>query len=266
MYDATEPDTIPADVPAPGYTMGYVDGKWPSYEAMRARYPTAVPVALSAIPDSATAATAQGCDGESGDYSPAQAAAFAHAKLTDGVVPFTYCSWANWHDYQLACTDIGVNPNDVDWGIAAYPGIGAVLYPGTVFHQFIDHGPYDQSVVALGWLPGRPVVVISSQPTQEAQMPVSEAVTFKPGQIDVFQVSFGTLWHKWLTAEGWQNEVLTGPFSVIPVTRDTTLAEQSPAVAVIGGQCIVTVEDVSERVWYLAQSSDSVQWGVNELP
>ena len=267
MYDAVNPSTIPVDVPPPDYVLGYVDGNWPSYDALVARWPAAIPVAISTIPGSATSGRAQGCDGEAGDYSPAAAAHFAAAKLVLGVVPFTYCSWSDWHDYQQACVDIGVSPHDVDWGIAAYPGIGPILYPGSVFHQFVDYGPYDASVVQTGWIPGRPIIAPPS-PSQEALMPVSQAVSFKPAQTDVFQVSFGTLWHKWLHDGQWNNEPLTGPFSVNPFTRDVKLPDQSPAVTVIGTQCIVTVEDSAGRAWFLAQDETFPpgQWGVNELP
>jgi hypothetical protein len=265
MYDATDPASIPADVPAPGYAMGYVDGDWPSYEAMRARFPAARPVAISAIPGSPTASTAQGCDGELGDYSIYEAAHFSAAKLVVGLVPFVYCSWATWHDYQEAHVAIGIDPARVDWGIAAYPGIGPVLYPGSVFHQFIDHGSYDESVVADGWMAGRPTID-PPDPTMEVPMPVSEAVTFNPGRSDVFQVSFGTLWHKWLTNGAWHNEALTGPFGVAVPARGTTLPDQRPSVAILGNQCIVTVEDTAGRGWYFAQNTGSPDWGVNEMP
>lgn len=263
MYDATAPDTIPPNVPPPDYTMGYVDGDWPSYAAMAAKYPRAIPVALSAIPGSTTAPTAQGWDGEAGDYSPAQAAHFSAAKLVLGVVPFGYCSWAAWHEYQQAHVDIGVNPNEVDWGLAAYPGIGPVVYPGSVFHQFIDHGPYDESVVVDGWIPGRPVL---SPTPSEVAMSVSRAVNFKNGQTDVFQVSFGTLWHKWLTAAGWHNEALTGPFGVVPPAKGLQLPAQEPQVSILGNQCTVTIEDAAGKVWYFAQAATSDGWGCNQLP
>ena len=265
MYDAVNPASIPADVPPPDYVLGYVDGNWPSYDALVARWPSAIPVAISTIPGSPSSGRAQGCDGEAGDYSPAAAAHFAAAKLVLGFVPFTYCSWADWHDYQMACTAIGVHPEWVDWGIAAYPGIGPIVYPGSVFHQFVDHGPYDESVVRDGWIPGRPTIIPTS-PSQEGTMPVSQAVTFKPQQTDVFQVSFGTLWHKWLAGGSWQNEALTGPFSVVAPTRGIKLPDQEPAVAVLSTQCVVTVEDSSGRAWYFAQDASSPAWGVNELP
>ena len=265
MYDAIYPATIPTTVPAPGYTMGYVDGNWPSYDAMRIRFPSARPVAISAIPGSITAPTAQGWDGEGGDYDPPQAAHFSASKLVVGLIPFGYCSWAAWHDYQQAHVDIGIDPARVDWGIAAYPGIGPILYPGSVFHQFVDHGPYDESVVADGWMPGRPTID-PPDPTMEVPMPVSQAVSYNPGRSDVFQVSFGTLWHKWLTNGAWHNEALTGPFGVCAPARGTKLPDQRPSVAILGNQCIVTVEDAGGRGWYFAQNSGATAWGVNEMP
>lgn len=157
MFDATNPAGIPASAGTPDYTMGYTNGAWPTYSAMKAKYPTAVPVAISAIPGASGEALAQGCDGEKGDYSPAQAARFAQVKLATGVVPFTYCSLAAWPDYQHACTAAGVSPVLVDWIVAAYPGNGANLYTGAVGHQWIDHGTYDESVILQGWVPGRAI-------------------------------------------------------------------------------------------------------------
>jgi len=265
MFDATYPAGIPDSAGIPDYAMGYVDGEWPSYDGMVAKYPSAHPVAISAIPGSPTAGRAQGCDGEKGDYDPAQAAHFAAFKLVLGVVPFIYCSWAAWHDYQVACTAVGIQPTEVDWGIAAYPGIGPVPYPGSVFHQYVDHGPYDESVVVDGWVPGRPTATAPTTPTGDP-MPCSPAVTFKPQQTDVFQIAFGVLWHKWGRPGGWSNEALTGPFSVVAPTRVLKLADQEPMVAVLGSQCNVTFEDAAGRVWLLAQDATSNQWGVVELP
>ena len=97
-------------------------------------------------------------------------------------------------------------------------------------------------------------------------MPVSQAVTFKPGQTDVFQASFGTLWHKWLTASGWRNEALTGPFAVVAPASSVKIPDQEPQVSILGDQCIVTIEDSNGRAWYFAQASTSPRWGVSEMP
>lgn len=179
MFDSTNPAGIPASSGVPDYALSYVDGKWKTVAAMVKKYPTARQVQISAIPGSATAMSAQGCDGEQGDYSPAQAAQFAKVKLAARVVPFIYCSAATWSAYTNACTATGVPAFLVDWGIAAYPGIGAVLYSGSVFHQWIDYGPYDESVVLDGWVPGRsfippdPIPVPAPTPTPEDDMAIT---------------------------------------------------------------------------------------------
>jgi hypothetical protein len=159
MYDAVAPLSIPEGVSSPDYAMGYINGTWPSFVGMKIRFPNAIPVSISAIPDPPNDLEAMGCDGEEGDYSPPEAADFSRRKLALGIVPFEYCSLAAWPDYQQACTDIGINPTQVDWLVAAYPGNGPVLYPGAIGHQWIDRGSYDESVIVDGWQPGRPVVV-----------------------------------------------------------------------------------------------------------
>ena len=265
-YDSTDPAAIPSGIPLPDYALGYVDGKWPTYHAMDALYPTAIPVSISAIPGSGI--PAQGCDGEQGDYDPAQAAAFALSHLVQGATPFIYCSFANWHDYQIACSQHSVDPNEVDWFIAAYPGIGPVPYPGSIGHQWIDHGTYDESAIVPGWIPGRPSQ--AQHPTEETDVPVSPALTFKPGQADVFQIAGGVLYHKFLitfnNTPTWFSEQLCGPNSVIAVTRGLTLPDQTPQTSIIGDQMTVTAEDAGGHAWYWAETRTSDTWGVNELP
>ncbi len=85
---------------------------------------------------------------------PAQA---SYKKLAAGWVPAIYCSLSIWHDCMDTCISEGVDPNDVDWLIAAYPGIGPVLYPGSPGHQWVDQGSYDQWVIQDGWQPGSPI-------------------------------------------------------------------------------------------------------------
>ena len=103
-------------------------------------------------------------------------------------------------------------------------------------------------------------------PSKEAAMAVSPVVNFKPGQADVFQVSGGNLWHKFLFAGQWHNECLAGPLGGVAVKSPVTIPDQVPQVAVLGGQCIITVEDSAAKVWYLAQAAASSGWGVNALP
>jgi hypothetical protein len=86
-------------------------------------------------------------------------------------VPTIYCSEAIWSSVQSAFAAAKVA--QPQWWIAAYSGPGAVLYPGAVAHQWIDHGPYDESVVADFWpgvdtAPAPPVPI--PQPTEEDDM------------------------------------------------------------------------------------------------
>jgi GH25 family lysozyme M1 (1,4-beta-N-acetylmuramidase) len=114
------------------------------------------------------------------------------------------------------------------------------------------------------FLGGTPAPAPPPIPTGE-QMAVSPAVSFKPGQTDVFQVSGGVLWHKFLTSGGWNNEGVAGPGGGV-AGATVTLANEPPQVALVNGQCVVTCEDTAGKVWYFAQSADAVNWGVNELP
>lgn len=157
MWDATTPGSIPVSAGVPDYAMGYTNGAWPSYQGMKMKYPRAVPVAISAVPGKPNLWVPQGCDGERGDYDPEQAGQFCAWTIATGVVPFVYCSWSAWHDYQQGVQAAGINPNAVDWLIAAYPGIGPVPYPGSIGHQWIDRGTYDESAIVPGWVPGRPI-------------------------------------------------------------------------------------------------------------
>ena len=97
---------------------------------------------------------------------------------------------------------------------------------------------------------------------QEAPMAVSQPVTFRPGQTDVFQVSDGALWHKWVGAEGAANESL-GEVAKVPAGTNFT---GQPQVSVIGGTwCIVVVEDTAGKAHWFAQGP-SGPWSHRELP
>lgn len=185
MYDAVNPKGIAASVPAPEYAAAYIDGKFSDMAAMVARFPGAIHVSITAISLSAASASAQVCDCETGDYTPAMAASWAKARIAAGFVPTIYCSYGsqgeNWATVIDACRNVGVTT--VDWWIAAYPGNGAALYAGSVAHQWIDHGTYDESVVADGWQPGRriaPAPTPAPKPAPPAPKPYPISFEGKP--------------------------------------------------------------------------------------
>jgi hypothetical protein len=207
-YDAIDPASIPAGIPAPQYVGGYINGEWPSYQAMRARFPSAIPFSISADPLAANSLSAVCSDMEQGDYSPEQAADAAAAKITAGWVPATYCSFSDWHDAMEACTEIDILPSQVDWLIAAYPGIGPVLYPGSPGHQWVDRGSYDQWVIEDGWLPGRP---IHPRPVPELNMQVTDPVS---GGTWVLNPENGSIWA--YAVEGSGTPPYLGGFNIHP--------------------------------------------------
>jgi hypothetical protein len=157
MFDTTNVAAIPASAGEPDYAAGYVDGRWPTFAAMAARYTQAVPVSISAIPSSSQARSADVCDCEEGDYTPSQAAAWAQARIAANRQPCIYCSLSEWAACQGAVEALGITVDQVDWWIAAYPGSGPAVYPGAVAHQYVDRGTYDESVVVAGWQPGRAI-------------------------------------------------------------------------------------------------------------
>ena len=84
-------------------------------------------------------------------------------------------------------------------------------------------------------------------------MPVSQAVTYRAGQYDFFQSSAGRLVHRFHAALGWAEEDLqdvTGMGSLAP-----TFTSAAPAVAVVGGVVVVTVEDTAGNAWIFEQGA-----------
>jgi hypothetical protein len=111
--------------------------------------------------------------------------------------------------------------------------------------------------------PGGPTPTPTPSPSGGVEMPVSQAVSYRAGQIDVFQVAGGALWHKWDQSGKWANESVTAAAGLNP---QPSFPNQTPAVVILGSQCIVTVEDSGGRAWFFAQNASGGGWGVNELP
>jgi len=79
MADSITPENLPAAYPA---FLAYVDGYWPTAARVRAMFPKA---RLLTMTVKGGVAAADGCDCESGDLTPAQAAAWAKSRLGAGV-------------------------------------------------------------------------------------------------------------------------------------------------------------------------------------
>src|SRR5207248_310137 len=89
-------------------------------------------------------------DIEQGDATPAQGPGWVAMRRRSGFpFPGVYCSVSVWPQVIGEFRAQGVAEPSYD--IAAYPGIGPVLYAGSSAHQYADPGPVDLSVVAPYW-------------------------------------------------------------------------------------------------------------------
>lgn len=91
-------------------------------------------------------------------------------------------------------------------------------------------------------------------------MAQSAVINFKPGQLDLFQVSDGALWHKWAINGQWRNEPIALPAGFA--------AAGKPEVSVLGGACWVSVESSANppQVAVFMQTAASGTWQNSELP
>jgi hypothetical protein len=163
FYDAISPANIP--VTAQG-VCGYVDGRYAWSAAEWARFPHAVKARIAVF-----SSTNDGhvLDVEPGCSTPASAPGWVVRRRKAGIDPTVYCSLSAWPTVKAAFRNAGVT--EPHWWVAAYPGNGANLYPGSIAHQWQNPGPVDISVVADYW----PGVDTTTTPTQGVDMPLTQA-------------------------------------------------------------------------------------------
>lgn len=149
--------------------MGYIDGYWPDAVALGAAHPGATLIRITTNP-----AHNDGdmLDVETGDATPAQAPGWVVRRRAAGHQgPLVY--FAESFRSQVIGEFIKQGVRLPGLFSAAYPGIGPVIPPGDVGHQWIDRGAYDESVV-VDFLPGIDPVPTPPSPspssTQESNM------------------------------------------------------------------------------------------------
>jgi hypothetical protein len=139
MYDAVNVAAIPADA---AIVAGYVDGNYQTVPALQARFPqaTIVEITVTGRPG------VRVCDCETGDLTPAQAAAWATAEISAGRRPTIYCNLSTW---PAARTLLADRAGQVDWWVAEYDGDPAIP-AGAVAKQY-QSTDYDISSTVDGW-------------------------------------------------------------------------------------------------------------------
>lgn len=159
MYDGLNSDAsaIARAFPNAKYVAGYVDGLYVWSSADWELFPHATHIRISAIPGSSTALTADVADCETGDYTPAQAAAWAVAKRKAGCFrPTIYCNLSTAPAVRAATGSLVLGV-DYDMWLADYTGrpFEYTFSDGrkAVLTQFSDAGGfYDESAVYdSGW-------------------------------------------------------------------------------------------------------------------
>ena len=143
MYDAITPSNIPVTAQM---VAGYVDGRYAWSSADWARFPHSVKARIAVF-----SSTADGhiLDVEAGCSTPGNAPGWVVRRRAAGIDPTVYCSLSAWPTVRAAFATAHVA--EPHWWVAAYPGNGAQLYPGSIAHQYANPGPVDISVVADYW-------------------------------------------------------------------------------------------------------------------
>ena len=96
-------------------------------------------------------------------------------------------------------------------------------------------------------------------------MAVSQAVSFKSSQIDIFQCLGNQVIHVFDIGGVTHTETIAGPAGGVS-TVTATFANETPGVSVIAGSCYVTAETVTGVVYMFVQSSGGTTWGAAAFP
>ena len=233
--------------PVPDAFAGYDDGNFANAAQIKAIFPNVPVLAVTVF---ASDNEGDCLDVESGDATPSQAPGWVLNRRHAGHGwPTVYCSEAIEQAVRDEFAATGVS---MPWlWLAAYPGEEAVVpnRPNVIGHQWIDRGPYDESVM-LDTYP-----LFGPPPTpKESTVALSETVESN-GQTHLCQVS--TAWyHKWWDpTAGWNSEVFN-----LPAGKTAT---GTPRLFMTGTNMVATVED-QNGVAYAATSNS--KWTVTPLP
>lgn len=206
MYDAVDVAAIP---PGAEIVAGYIDGNWPTYDALVAAFPNAQHVSIATGATGGAGARVADC--ETGDFTPASAGQWAAGEIKAGRRPCIYYSKAAAPAVAQGLKDAGVSPTEVDFWIADWTG-QAHLIPGSVATQWGSPstgsgGNFDVSETDGTW-PAAPA------PDPQPEPPSTEE------NESVFALIIGSQTHVWAVVNGkachWWQETLGPDFTWHP--------------------------------------------------
>lgn len=193
FLDGITPSAMPASFPGLAGVIGYTDGNWPDYEALKARYPGLVHVSCTVT---ASVIGAVILDVEQGDATPQQAPNWAERSRAIGITPVVYCNYSTWPLVKEQFTLQQVA--QPLYGIAEYDGVEEIPI-GAIYKQFKNTAGYDVNLVADYW-PGVDPEPVPT-PQEDFDMPFLISVTPDPTgpagntNAGIFMVDGGVVTH-----------------------------------------------------------------------
>jgi hypothetical protein len=142
MYDGVTASRVPSD----GWGVaGYVNGSWPSYQALVNRFPHLAHISITVNAQG----TALVLDVEDKDATPQQAPGWVQRMRAKGIpYPVVYMNASAWQSVKNEFAAQGVRP-PLYW-VAKYDGV-AVVPAGAIAKQHTNTAGYDVSAVADYW-------------------------------------------------------------------------------------------------------------------
>ncbi len=183
MYDAIDALSLPAGA---SLYAGYVDGRWPSADAIQQRFPHALVVRIAT--SAATNAGVVG-DGPPDNGTWAEWVGWVKRRRAAGVDPTMYCALSQWPAGRAAFASARVT--QPHWWVAHYSPDDTIP-AGAVALQHTNAGGYDVSAVADYWPGVDPVPERVAPATVEEDMMLIMRVK---GQAPVYMLSGGLFWH-----------------------------------------------------------------------
>lgn len=188
MYDAIDASLLPTDG---DLYAGYVDGNWPSYDAIKARFPGKLVVGIATNPN-----TNNGTIGDGPPDNGAWPAWINWVKMrrAAGVDPTMYTDQSLWTTGIGFFQQAGVA--EPHWWVANYDG-NPTIAASAVAKQFASNNDYDTSSVRPYW-PGVDPAPVPPKPPVPPVTPQEEEdmlIIYVDGETAVYGLSGGRLWH-----------------------------------------------------------------------
>jgi hypothetical protein len=132
MLDSIIPANLP---PGAGAYLGYVNGAWPTYGAVAARFPGVPVLSMTVLPGG----HAGGCDCEAGDLTITQVPGWVRTELDTGaLLPVVYAGAANMRAVTAALAAAGIARTQVRLLSAHYGAGQHICGPGTCGYPQAD--------------------------------------------------------------------------------------------------------------------------------